>query len=402
MSSGDVNIENCKFINNSGPCPTYFGYASALLVNDYNGEIGDININNNLFLDNHLENGRGTIYIDSEPDRTIHFSNNTVVNNISSYGVSFNGNMYLQNNILRNPGDYEVGLLYDPYLNFHSTLYSSYNNIEGGSSAIFSDNNSNVINLLEGNIDEDPQFLLSGDDPYQLSEFSPCIDAGTPDTTGLFLPPWDLLYNQRVWDGDGNGVATIDIGCYEYGSSYASGFISGFVIDTSGNLLENAEISAGNFTTYSNENGEYDLEAVVGTYDVVCYLDGYEVSVMENVVVILGETTTVNFILDPDVNLYDILNAKDVKLSNYPNPFNPSTTISFNVTQSSAFVTLEIFNIKGQKVKTLMNSLLSVGHFECIWNGKDTNNKSVSTGEYFAKLKINGTDVEVLKIMLLK
>ncbi|MCF7794155.1 MAG: right-handed parallel beta-helix repeat-containing protein [Candidatus Cloacimonetes bacterium] len=325
MSSGDVNIENCKFINNSGPCPTYFGYASALLVNDYNGEIGDININNNLFLDNHIENGRGTIYIDSEPNSSIHFSNNTVVNNISSYGVSFNGNMYLQNNVLRNPGDYEVGLLYDPYLNFPSTLYSLYNNIEGGSSAIFSDNNSNVINLLEGNIDEDPQFLLSGDDPYQLSELSPCIDNGTPDTTGLFLPPWDLLHHGRIWDGDGNGLATIDMGCYEFGAP-----------------------------------------PVVSVEDPV------------------------------------VIPNDEINLCNYPNPFNPSTTISFNVTQTSSFVTLEIFNIKGQKVKTLLNSLLSAGHFECVWNGKNDAGKSVSSGEYFARLKVNGEEIDVRKMLLMK
>ncbi|MCF7794211.1 MAG: hypothetical protein K9M95_04175 [Candidatus Cloacimonetes bacterium] len=65
-------------------------------------------------------------------------------------------------------------------------------------------------------------------------------------------------------------------------------------------------------------------------------------------------------------------------------------------------MTVEIYNIRGQKVKTLLNSLLSAGHLECIWNGKDTNNKRVSTGEYFAKLKIDGEEVEVKKMMLLK
>lgn len=401
MSSGNVVIENSKFINNSSPCPTYFGYASALTVNDYNGEIGDVYINNNLFENNSIENGRGTIYIDSEPNSSIYFSNNTVVNNISSYGVSFNGNMYLQNNILRNPGNYEVGLFYDTYPNYYSTLYSSYNNIEGGPNAVFSDNNSNLIYWEEGNINVEPQFLQSGDNPYQLTEGSPCIDSGKPDTTGLFLPPWDLLYNQRIWDGDGNGDAVIDMGCYEYGSSYASGFIAGTVTDQSGAPLENADISADNFTTYSNEVGEYNLEAVVGAYNVICYLDGYEVSIIEDVIVNLGETTIINFILTPEVDIDDILNAEDIQLSNYPNPFNPSTTISFNLTELGN-VKLDIFNIKGQKVKNLLNSKLSAGHYECIWNGRDSNNKQVSSGEYFAKMEINNEDVKPLKIMLLK
>jgi len=47
---------------------------------------------------------------------------------------------------------------------------------------------------------------------YQLSEGSPCIDAGTPDTLGLNIPPMDLAGNERVWND------IIDMGCYEYGA----------------------------------------------------------------------------------------------------------------------------------------------------------------------------------------
>jgi len=81
----------------------------------------------------------------------------------------------------------------------------SYSNIQGGWQG-------------EGNINEDPQFVGSGDHPYALSDGSPCIDAGIPDTNGLNLPPWDIIGNVRVWDGDGDGVAIVDMGAYEYGS----------------------------------------------------------------------------------------------------------------------------------------------------------------------------------------
>ncbi|MEF3694146.1 MAG: T9SS type A sorting domain-containing protein, partial [Candidatus Cloacimonadota bacterium] len=47
---------------------------------------------------------------------------------------------------------------------------------------------------------------------YRLSALSPCINIGTLDTLGLFLPPYDLAGNQRVWDG------RIDMGCFEYGA----------------------------------------------------------------------------------------------------------------------------------------------------------------------------------------
>ncbi|HPR16979.1 MAG TPA: agmatine deiminase family protein [Candidatus Cloacimonadota bacterium] len=89
-------------------------------------------------------------------------------------------------------------------------------------------------------------------------------------------------------------------------------------------------------------------------------------------------------------------------LSCYPNPFNPETTISFSVTQSSVFATLEIFNIKGQKVKTLMECQVSAGDFNCIWKGRDDNDKRVSSGTYIARLKLDGEETATRKIMLLK
>ncbi len=402
MSNGDIIVENCKFINNTVTSTTWSGYASALLITNYNDVMGNSHIHNNLFVNNQINNGKGTFYAGSVPTSFVNFTNNTVIDNVSSYGICFKGNMYCQNNILRNPGNYEIGVFYDTFFQVPSYLYASYNNIEGGENAVYNDyGGMNYVFWEEGNIDEDPLFLLSGDDPYQLTELSPCIDAGTPDTTGLYLPPWDFLYNQRVWDGDGDGIAIIDMGCYEYGSSYASGFISGFVIDTSGNLLENAEITAGNFTTFSNENGEYDLEAIVGTYDVICYLEDYEVSVMENVVVILGETTTVNFMLDPAVNTNDVLNPKDIQLTNYPNPFNPDTRIVFGLPEAGR-VEVIIYNIKGQKVKTLMDCTTAPGQYNCIWDGRNAGGKRVSSGEYIVKLKVNGEEKAVRKMLLLR
>ena len=89
----------------------------------------------------------------------------------------------------------------------------------------------------------------------------------------------------------------------------------------------------------------------------------------------------------------------------YPNPFNPYTTISFNVAQTSSFVTLEIFNIKRQKVQTLVDGKLNAGNHSVIWNGKDENNKPVSSGIYFAVFHVddNGSDyTSVKKVILMK
>ena len=74
------------------------------------------------------------------------------------------------------------------------------------------------------------------------------------------------------------------------------------------------------------------------------------------------------------------------KLSkNYPNPFNPTTTIAYSV-KEAAPVKLEIYNIKGQKVRTLVNDVMTAGNHSVVWNGHDDNGKNVSSGVYFYRM----------------
>lgn len=72
--------------------------------------------------------------------------------------------------------------------------------------------------------------------------------------------------------------------------------------------------------------------------------------------------------------------------NNYPNPFNPETTISFNLDKAE-FTTLEVYNIKGQKVKTLINGYQTSGEHNIVWNGKDDSGKAVASGVYLYKMK---------------
>jgi len=87
--------------------------------------------------------------------------------------------------------------------------------------------------------------------------------------------------------------------------------------------------------------------------------------------------------------------------SNYPNPFNPETTMSFSI-PSESNVNLSVYNIKGQKVATLANDTFEKGKHELIWSGKDSNNNSVATGVYFYKLDVNGKTQAVKKCLMLK
>jgi predicted glutamine amidotransferase len=71
---------------------------------------------------------------------------------------------------------------------------------------------------------------------------------------------------------------------------------------------------------------------------------------------------------------------------NYPNPFNPTTTISFNL-PTEQDIDLEIYNSKGQKVKTIYSGTAEQGRHSMLWNGMDNDNKAVASGVYFYQLQ---------------
>jgi hypothetical protein len=93
--------------------------------------------------------------------------------------------------------------------------------------------------------------------------------------------------------------------------------------------------------------------------------------------------------------------SNDLKLFNYPNPFNPETTISFSIPVESQ-IEISVYNIKGQKVKQLFSDQLSVGQHSVVWDGNDETDKPLSSGIYLYKLKLNGKSESVNKCILLK
>jgi hypothetical protein len=85
---------------------------------------------------------------------------------------------------------------------------------------------------------------------------------------------------------------------------------------------------------------------------------------------------------------------------NYPNPFNPMTTIEYSV-PSRTDVTIEIFNVLGQKVRSLVRGSKSAGSYRIEWNGNDDSGKPVSTGVYLYRFQA-GDMVYTKKMLLIK
>ena len=145
--------------------------------------------------------------------------------------------------------------------------------------------------------------------------------------------------------------------------------VTGTVKDTIGSPVSGALVT---FTDESNSENEYSA-----------YTDEegkYSITVTP---VSINEETPANF------QLYQ----------NYPNPFNPSTTIPFSL-KEAGIVNLSIYNVTGQKVRTLVDNFHSVGSHTVTWNGLDNSGKSVSAGIYIYQFKFGDT-VESKKMLLI-
>lgn len=107
----------------------------------------------------------------------------------------------------------------------------------------------------------------------------------------------------------------------------------------------------------------------------------------------------------PDSLLTNSNNVNNAFLTNEPNPFMPTTTISYKIKNSNNqpdSVNVSIYNIDGELVRTLINDFQESGEYQSEWDGKDENDVSVESGIYFYKLEINGDQLETKKMLLLK
>jgi len=124
----------------------------------------------------------------------------------------------------------------------------------------------------------------------------------------------------------------------------------------------------------------------------------------QNIYIAFKRTAGSMFYLDnvrvgsPTSDADQVVITKTELATNYPNPFNPQTTISFSLVSESD-VTVEIYNAKGQKVKTLASGVYKMGRHNLIWNGDDHYGNSVGSGIYFYKMQT--TEYSSIKKMLL-
>ena len=102
------------------------------------------------------------------------------------------------------------------------------------------------------------------------------------------------------------------------------------------------------------------------------------------------------------ISTEEALFPKEFSLSqNFPNPFNPTTTINFSLPMEGQ-VKLAVYNLLGQEVRTLVSSAMAPGTYKALWNSRDNSGRRVTSGIYFYRLVVDNQVINTHKMVLLK
>ncbi len=146
---------------------------------------------------------------------------------------------------------------------------------------------------------------------------------------------------------------------------------------------------------------------VNGSDAYICWRDGRSTIMGEEGLISKWGVYAQKIHIEP-TSIDDDIIEPDMIFSNYPNPFNPETTIYFETTNLHELAQIEIYNVKGQKVRTLdcHTEPVEVGNgsngYSVTWNGTDQNDRPVTTGIYFYQLNIDDKVIASKKCLLLK
>lgn len=271
------------------------------------------------------------------------FSNVTITGNIARYG----GGIYLMNKTRTLLFNTIVWYNEPQQLGFHnilteSGLYIDHCNIQNGIKTVLNIKN-NTIHWLQNNITKAPDFVDYRSGNYQLTEHSPCRDGG-----GMwFFLNEDTLFSGFRYNFYGENP---DIGAFEFNPGTI------------------AESQTGEKTT--GNSGRKSAKKSDGPVMVADQPES--ISIIPKTVALKG---------------------------NYPNPFNPSTTIRYELFEP-ANVRLIIFDLLGNEIKTLIQNYQNTGLQNVVWDGTDTANNQVGSGIYFYQLIVGRTSVSQSMLLL--
>ena len=167
------------------------------------------------------------------------------------------------------------------------------------------------------------------------------------------------------------------------------GTVSGNVLLDGGNgNVDDVCVSSSFYSCHPDDSGDFEIDLNPGNYELTAQLIDYIPQSISGIDVQTGDE-----LFDYDFTLvYSLFNDEDQIVSatrligNYPNPFNPTTEIYYQIAES-AYTKISVYNIKGQQVRTLVNEIKTPGSHRINWDGLDKNNRRVNSGVYFYSLE---------------
>lgn len=178
------------------------------------------------------------------------------------------------------------------------------------------------------------------------------------------------------------------------------GILTGWVHDAQDMPVVGALITADTLSVWTDATGSYLLTLTENSYSITCTATGYDPATQSNLDISSGNTTVLNFSLAVTANHDDTEIIATTLKGNFPNPFHQSTTLIYYVKTPSP-VRLDIYNVKGQLVRTLINEAKATGSFRAVWDGKDQWGNAVARGIYTCRMQA-GSYLETRRMLLLK
>jgi hypothetical protein len=357
--------------------------------------------------------------------------NNTIIENSASYGSGVYcefSELNVLNSIIRNPGN-------EIYAYWGDTITVSYSNIEGGEDGIYIDEYG-TLNWLEGNIDAEPLFIDPENGDFHLDLCSLGIDGGDPNSPYENEPePNGDLINMGAYGNTAEATTSICVvsvpDTIVTTSEFSIPIMNYHEIPEPINITLNFSYNPSiiNFLDYSDQGtqmegwvinpeiespGELSIEAFSGNLldmssDILLNLS-FATLAGDTIDILHFDSAVFDSLLRPTrsgiVTITEAVKTKpDGKIAipkqfnlaqNYPNPFNPVTTIQFQLPQKS-HITLNIYDISGKLVETLLDEKRDAGYHSITWNAERQ-----PSGVYFYRIVTDSGFEDVRKCVMLK
>jgi len=265
----------------------------------------------------------------------------------------------------------------------------------GSSSPLLSD--VRIIGNNGGN-DGGGLYLTAGSSPI----LSNVLIANNTANNGGGLLCWDnnvlpILNNVTIMNNIGNGIDII---------AFAQPTLTNSIIW--GNTPANIPIGSTVIADYCDIEGGWDGEGNIDADPLFCDLSNGDFSLAENSPCVGTGESGVDigaFGIGCDSLILTVNNVANIPIKyaldyNYPNPFNPTTSIRYDLPED-AFVSITVYDLLGRQIIILVNTDMTAGYRSVLWNGTDTYGNPVSSGMYIYQIQA-GSFVQSKKMVLLK